>query len=543
MVRDTPPEYFQPRRARFTVPYQHRDAEQEAGAVLAGGEPLLLVGGAMAGKSRLGEYLIRELYPDRPLWTPHPRQLPSFLAAGVPERAVMWLDELHEFLNVDGLRTDWVTVLTRRGAVVVATMPGVERARFTPSGEVRHPQFAAVERFSAVQVLGDDPTENARLARALETPEQRASIQQVGLGAFLGGGPIAQARLQDNRDTHPLGCAMVQAAADWRRIGLSNIPQSTLEMLAPHYLPAAHRHHRGETHEDARGWATERVDQVVQLLEVTGTDTLRCSDYIVDHLTPTTAGPGEIRPIPDVTWQAGAAHPSAGAVELLTFGVSAYRVQRPDIAIAAFRRGADSGHRDAAATALVNLGVLEEEQGNLGAVRAAYQQALATGHPDAAPTAAITLGYLEQEHGNLGAARAAYQQAITTGHPSQAPTALVNLGNLEREHGNLEAARAAYQQAITTGHPSQAPTALVNLGILEEERGNLGAARAAYQQALITGHPDVVPQAAFNLGYLERGQGNVDAARAAYQQALNTGHPDVAPQAAIDLKRLEEGPH
>jgi len=70
---------------------------------------------------------------------------------------------------------------------------------------------------------------------------------------------------------------MVRAAADWRRIGLTNIPQSVLDTLAPHYLPAAHRHHPGETPEDARGWATERVDQVVQLLEITETDTVRCS--------------------------------------------------------------------------------------------------------------------------------------------------------------------------------------------------------------------------------------------------------------------------
>jgi len=195
LVGQAPPAYFRPRRARLTIRYQHRDAEQEAIGVLAGGEPLLLVGNAMAGKSRLGEYLIRELYPDRPLWTPQPNQFPSLLAAGVPDQAVMWLDELHEFLNVDGLRTDWVNVLTSRGAVVVATMRGVERDKFTPLREVRHPQFAALERFSPVQVRDDDPTENARLAGALETPEQHASIQRVGLGAFLGGGPIAQARL------------------------------------------------------------------------------------------------------------------------------------------------------------------------------------------------------------------------------------------------------------------------------------------------------------------------------------------------------------
>ncbi len=62
------------------------------------------------------------------------------------------------------------SVLTSRGAVVVATMRGVERDKFTPLGEVRHPQFAALERFSPVQVRDDDPTENARLAGAAKPP-------------------------------------------------------------------------------------------------------------------------------------------------------------------------------------------------------------------------------------------------------------------------------------------------------------------------------------------------------------------------------------
>ena len=164
LVREAPEGYFRRRPSRLPIPYQHRDAETEARAALTGGQPLLLVGPSMAGKSRLGEYLIRQDYPDLPLWIPQPQQLPALLEAGTLGKAVVWLDELDQFLNVDSLRTDWVQLLTSNGGIVVATMRGNERAKFAGTGGVRHPQLAALERFTAVRVAADNKAERGRKA-------------------------------------------------------------------------------------------------------------------------------------------------------------------------------------------------------------------------------------------------------------------------------------------------------------------------------------------------------------------------------------------
>lgn len=78
-VREVPSSWMRRRAARLDIPYQRRDAEEEARMVLRGGAPLLLVGPSMAGKSRLGEELLRSDYPDLPLWIPEPSELPNLL--------------------------------------------------------------------------------------------------------------------------------------------------------------------------------------------------------------------------------------------------------------------------------------------------------------------------------------------------------------------------------------------------------------------------------------------------------------------------------
>ena len=159
-------------------------------------------------------------------------------------------------------------------------------------------------------------------------------------GAFLGGGPIARARLEDNHHTHPLGCAFVCAAADWRRVGLSTIAQPELTDLAPHYLPDSYRHDPGETPAQAIDWATERIDQAVQLLQSTGPDTFTCSDYILDYLTQA-AGP-----VPTSTWQTAVDTQNADPGELLSVGINAHKEDQLAIAITAFRRTARSNSHD-----------------------------------------------------------------------------------------------------------------------------------------------------------------------------------------------------
>ena len=47
-----------------------------------------------------------------------------------------------------------------------------------------------------------------------------ADVEKVGLAPLLGGAPKVRQRLQEGREQHLWGYALVRAAADWRRVGL-----------------------------------------------------------------------------------------------------------------------------------------------------------------------------------------------------------------------------------------------------------------------------------------------------------------------------------
>ncbi len=301
----------------------------------------------------------------------------------------MCLDDLERYLNMAELRPDWVTVLTSGGAIVVAAMRGSEYDKFATTGDLRHPQVGALEQFSLVRLRDDDPGENARLAEAVPA-DQRAAVRTVGLGAFLGGGPQARNRFDNNRDKHPLGCAYVRLAADWRRIGLTHITKPELEQLSPQYLPERLRHHPMETNDEALAWATATVDETVQLVQYGPDDTFTATDYILDHLTETSPSPSL------AIWEAAVSSPAAPAGELFGVGVRAHHQGLTSVAIKAFRRCAASGDPDVAPLAATNLGILEREAGNLDAARTAYQQAITSGHPDIAPVAVRVLNAIDE---------------------------------------------------------------------------------------------------------------------------------------------------
>ena len=45
-------------------------------------------------------------------------------------------------------------------------------------------------------------------------------MEKVGLAPLLGGAPKVRQRLEEGREQHLWGYALVRAAADWRRVGL-----------------------------------------------------------------------------------------------------------------------------------------------------------------------------------------------------------------------------------------------------------------------------------------------------------------------------------
>ena len=507
--------------------------------------PFVIVWGTTkAGKSRtLAEALRATFAHDPVVILPRDGQgLAELVHLGVQNLvehlpAVVVLDDLSpaglEVLTPEVL--EWV----RRWAVIAATMTAHRRADVLASGEVGAVARAALAAVSGEYELTSWPptgTEKAEAERLYPMESFDGSIAETLVGARE-----LIARYKASQDSHPAGCAVLRAAIDARRAGLSRaVTDAELWRLFPAYLHAVQIGLFPTTERFNEGieWAARPVASQVALLRRANPGQEPAAWIIFDHAVTADEGHDDNppRPVPTETW--------ADLIDVISerdafaVGIAAYTSHETAAAVAAFRKAGTLGHADPGPGAHINLGVLLDEQDDTQGAQAAYQKAIDSGHPDVVPLAARNLGNLLKRRGDVDGAQAAYQLTIDSGHPDQSALAMVNLGVLLSEQGDTEGAQAAYQQAIDSGHPDMVPAAAIDLGVLAGERGDMRDAQAAYQRAIDSGHPDYAPTAAYNLGNLLDEQGDTEGAQVAYQKAIDSGHPDAAPAAARNLGNL-----
>jgi len=80
-------------RAVLLIPYIHRDEESQIGALLQAGQPVLVVGSSMVGKTRMAATVVREMFGTRPVIIPDTKNaLSSLDAADITiNGALVWL--------------------------------------------------------------------------------------------------------------------------------------------------------------------------------------------------------------------------------------------------------------------------------------------------------------------------------------------------------------------------------------------------------------------------------------------------------------------
>ncbi|WP_408650757.1 tetratricopeptide repeat protein, partial [Jatrophihabitans sp.] len=429
-VGETGWDEFRVQPAAVELRYIPRDVQQELLDRMVEGRPVLIVGHSMSGKTRMAYEVVRHLYSDWQVWIPErPDGLARLMASGVPQQAVVWLDDLEAFLTSEHqLRLSWLTQLASAGCRVVATIRSSEYEKFQPVGEVKPPQWEVLQRFRHIDLL-DDQSEQDRIAASVDDEPTSAAIRRYGLAEYVGGGYLALDKFRNGQAAHPLAVAMLRAAADWRRLGFESIPTATMSALAPAYLPDKLRVAPGEDLTGAIEWASAEFGGRIRLLEPAGDGAWRVFDYLLDYLTH------ENRPIPNKTWAIAAETAQQNARQAHLLGHRAYLDGRFTLATELWQAAAS-----AIPEAAFNLGVLRKEQGDPDGAAAAYQLAIDTGHPDTAPQAAVNLGMLRKEQGDPDGAAAAYQLAIDTGHPDTALKAVVNLGVLRHEQGDPDGA-------------------------------------------------------------------------------------------------------
>jgi tetratricopeptide (TPR) repeat protein len=355
--------------------------------------------------------------------------------------------------------------LTTGRAIVVATIRVEQRETYRPRDQLRPPEWEVLGQFNELLLqLRLTDTELGRVRATVKDPGVLAGVDHYGLAEYLGAGPEALDKFEKGEIANPVGHALVRAAVDWRRTGLTRpVSEQVLATMLPTYL--ADRLNVPRTNQaidEGLAWATAKINETVALLgrSFPGSNgpVFEAFDYLLDQLTTTNT------PVPDPMW--ALAVEQAEPAESIVIGFAANQSSNSVAAETAYRQAIASGHAEAAPTAANNLGALLAEQGDVEGAKAAYRQAIASGHAEAAPMATYNLGMLLAEQGDVEGAKAAFGQAIASGHAEVAPTAATKLGALLAEQGDVEGAKAAFGQAIASGDAEAAPTAANNLEVL-----------------------------------------------------------------------------
>ena len=430
-----------PGRPRAQLPYVPRAADADLREVLGTHRFVLVHGPAAVGKSRSTAAMCTGLFGGRPVVVPavHEGALRELVDGdAVPGGAVVWLDDLDRHLQA-GVDAALIRRLLSLGQVrVVATMRAAAYEQLKPVGDVRPPGRDVVELAHQVEYDDWDPADRAEAARRLtDHPDVVAALGEgVGLGAYLSVGPDLVDRLEAGSPP-PGGVAVVHAAADWYRAGMTRpAPAELVRDLYPLHLPGDDATLL-DRYDEALDWATTPVSGARLVTRRTDGSGLAVHDFVLDHLTATLP-PG----LPGPAWAgiAAALHDDPDA--LVTVAATAYNVH-----------------------------------GDAGTAEQLLTGPAATGHPGAM----LTLGALLVATTRALEGERWYRRGAAAGDPS----AMYNLGNLLLRRGDLAGAERFHRDAFIAGHSD----AVVNLGVALFHQGEDEAEMWLRKAATAGGHP------------------------------------------------------
>lgn len=381
--------------ARVQVPYIKRNQQDKLEEAVGPGRAVLVVGHSMSGKTRLAAEVVKRKFPDALLlFAESGKALRELLDGGLnPADYVVWLNELDRFLGVDGLTVGVLNRLTTGRAIVVATIRIEQRETYRPQDKLRPPEWEVLQRFSEIPLQRRlTGPELSRVRATVNDPGVLTEVDHYGLAEYLGTGPEALDKFERGKIANPVGHALVLAAVDWRRTGLTRpVSEQVLSMMLPTYLadrPDVPR--TNQAVDDGLVWATAKINETVALLGqvFTGSNghAFEAFDYLVDELTRTST------PVPDPMWTL--ALEQAEPAELNVIGLAAYQAKNSATAATAWQLAADKGDSEVAPEAAYNLGWLLEKQGDVEGAKAAYQRAIDSGHVEMAPIAVVYLARL-----------------------------------------------------------------------------------------------------------------------------------------------------
>lgn len=496
-------------------PYVARDADETVRRVLASNRFVLLVGQSSAGKSRTAYEALRVTHPRLHVIVPlNTAALAEMVDRGLlPSRGVLWLDNIESYLISSLTAVRLNEILQRSGITIVATMRDAEYIRFR-SGDAEG-GLGPSDISDARNVL--DAATNVRLERAWSAAERAAAhslaatdpriehavrlADSFGLAEYIAAARDLLEQWEGAWDIpgHAVGAAIVEAAVDCRRIGITEpVGLDLLRDLHRAYLErrGGRRLNPASFDEDLT-WAITPILGTVGLLIPTG-EGYEAFDYLVDY----TQSNADSRAVPQSTWTAVLrALPAQG----FTLGANAYASGFPDVAEECWSSAADRGDT----RAMEALSVLyERTPGRAADADAWLRSAAALRHPDACHR----LGERLMDGGRVNEAIEYLGFASDQAHVEASFT----LGVLLDRLGQDERARQRLSVAAEAGHAAAA----LKLGRLAEGDGREDEAL----RWLTIAAEAADAEAAYRMGVLRGGRRQTDEARRWFEAAARGGH-------------------
>ena len=153
---------------------------------------------------------------------------------------MIWLDDIDRLIGTGGITDGTLRRLVSSGNVIVGTIRARAYDQLQPSDQLRLPEWDVLSVFEHVFIRRDlSEKEQEQLAHTVADLDIQNRIRTVGLGEYVGAArQVAEALKLGAAGTDPLGYALVLAAADWRRCGITRpIPAAMLAPMArPHLV-------------------------------------------------------------------------------------------------------------------------------------------------------------------------------------------------------------------------------------------------------------------------------------------------------------------
>ena len=261
-----------------------RDAQKKLIQNIEDRTPTLIVGPSMSGKTRLVVETVRKNYPFTPVWFPKGDDDIQRLvdAAQGPRRgSIIILDDVDRFLSNQTLSLGQLNMWIRESCIVIATMMRSSYATWRDGAKDKPPGWDVANRFTILE-MDAFLTENEQVALSNSSyVDLAATVEKVGLAPLLGGAPKVRQILEEGREQHLWGYALVRAAADWRRVGLGPATKTQIQEVA---LVFKDDIAWGKPNwKKAWKWASHKLNDTVSLIRQTSPREWEVLDLVADE--------------------------------------------------------------------------------------------------------------------------------------------------------------------------------------------------------------------------------------------------------------------